>query len=150
MTTPSSESAYRLELTWFALSRDTELHPVADIDSLRRLLASHRDAERLAVYLERDEGERGSLWVHLTDERAWVTHWEQVGGPDSYCRDAAYRGTDEMVGFLLPNGQEDEIHRAWTVSRVEGLNALEFFFLHGERDPSLTWEQEPETLQEPF
>jgi len=49
-----------------------------------------------------------------------------------------YSGPDEMVGFLLDNGQLDEIHRYWTVTRAEGLRALDYFLLHGERDPSLT------------
>jgi hypothetical protein len=63
-------------------------------------------------------------------------------------RDKGYRG-EEMIGFLLDNGQLDKIHRYWTVARGEGLRALEYFLQHGQRDPRLNWVQGPESLQEP-
>jgi len=52
-----------------------------------------------------------------------------------------------MVGFLLSNGQLDDIHRYWTVTRTKGLRALEYFLRHGERDPGLNWVEQPQSLQ---
>jgi hypothetical protein len=125
----------------------TSAEPVDDVDELRRRLAPYREHERLVITLDRDGGEAGSVWVHLTGDRAWVTHFVRLGGTDAYCRDPGYRGPDEMVGFLLSNGQLDEIHRNWTVSRAEGLQALEHFVRDGGRDPALCWVEEPESLQ---
>jgi len=140
---------FTLVVTWFEPSRDeTPRLPVPNLAALRRLLTPYRDHKRLVVCLDLDEGEAGSVWVHLTDGRAWVTHFTQSGGADSYCRDESYRG-DEMVGFLLNNGQLDEIHRYWTVTRAKGLRALEYFLLHRSQDPSLSWVAEPPSLQEP-
>ena len=113
------------------------------------MLAPYTKHERLVVYLDRDGGESGSVWVHLTGDRAWVTHFTQVGGEDSYCRDVRYTGPGQMVGFLLSNGQLDDVHRYWTVTRAKGLRALEYFIRHGERDPSLSWAVPPKSLQEP-
>src|SRR5262249_4283719 len=96
---------------------------------------------------DRDGGEAGSVWVHLTGDRAWVTHFTQIGGPDSCCRDAGYRG-DEMVGFRLSNGQLDDVHRHWTVTRADGLRAPGDFIRHGQRAPRLSWAV-PRSLQEP-
>jgi hypothetical protein len=101
------------------------------------------------VFLERDGGESGAVWVHLTGDRAWVTHFTEMGGVDSYCRDLGYSGPDEMVGFLIDNGQLDHLHRYWTVRRAEGMRALEYFLQHGERDPGLSWVEQPQSLQEP-
>jgi hypothetical protein len=72
-----------------------------------------------------------------------------MGGVDSYCRDLGYSGPDEMVGFLLDSGQLDHLHRYWTITRAEGLRALGYFLQHGERDPGLSWVEQPQSLQEP-
>src|SRR4051794_8414420 len=131
---------FSVQVVWFAPKREGgPRHPVPNVAALRRVLAPFTDQERLVVYLDRDGGETGSVWVHLTGDRAWVTHFTQIGGEDSYCRDAGYRG-DEMIGFRLSNGQLDDVHRYWTVTRAEGLRALEYFIRHGERDPGLSWD----------
>jgi hypothetical protein len=124
-------------------------HSVTTIADLHAVLQPYEGHERLVVYLDRDGGDSGSVWVHLTGDRAWVTHFTEIGGVDSYCRDVTCGGPDEMVEFLLDNGQRDDIHRYWTVTRAEGLQALEYFLLHGERDPGLSWAQ-PESLQQPI
>jgi hypothetical protein len=135
-------------LTWFSPSRGSS-PPIAlaDVGALRAALPPYSNHERLVVCLDKDAGETGSVWVHLSADRAWVTHFTQLGGADSYARDESYRG-DEMVGFLLDNGQLDEIHRYWTVTRSQGLQALAYFAQHGQRDPGLSWVQEPASLQE--
>jgi hypothetical protein len=131
---------FSIQVVQFAPKREGGLRqPVSTIAALRRVLAPYKRHERLVVYLDRDAGESGSVWVHLTGKRAWVTHFTQPGGVDSYCRDADYCGPDEMLGFLLSNGQLDNIHRCWTVTRAQGLHALEYFVRHGERDPGLSW-----------
>src|SRR5262245_20807017 len=90
-------------VVWFVPKREGgPRHPVPTVAALRRVLAPYADHERLVVYLDRDGSESGSVWVHLTGDRAWVTHFTQLGGRDSYCRDTGYRG-DEMVGFQLSN-----------------------------------------------
>jgi hypothetical protein len=122
---------------------------VSTVTALRRVLAPFRAHEQLVVYLDRDNGEAGSVWVHLTGDRAWVVHFTEPGGVDSYCHDLGDSVPDQMVGFLLDNGQLDDIHRYWTVTRAEGLRALEYFLQHGERDPVLSWVESPESLQEP-
>jgi len=141
---------FSVQVVWFAPKRESgPRHSVPTVAALRRVLAPYKGHERLVVYLDRDGGESGSVWVHLTSKRAWVTHFTQLGGVDSYCRDAGYSGPDEMIGFLLSNGQLDEIHRCWTVRRSEGLRALEYFVRHGERDPGLSWVEQPPSLQGP-
>lgn len=120
---------------------------VSRVKQLRRWFARYDYYGQLGLYLDRDGGDSGSVWVHLSGDRAWVTHFDQLGGVDSYCRDLEYRGQDEMVEFMLSNGQVDEIHRYWTVTREEGLRALEHFLQFGDRDPTLSWVSEPESLQ---
>jgi hypothetical protein len=142
-------SGFSLQVVWFVPSRrGGPRHAVSEVADMRRLLAPYRDHERLVVYLDRDGGESGSVWIHVTGNRAWVTHFDQLGGVDSYCRDIAYHGPDRMIGFLLSNGQEDKIHRYWTVSRAKALRALEHFLQSGERDPRLSWGEPPLSLQD--
>jgi hypothetical protein len=141
------QPGFTLTVTWFEPERDAwSWVPVRDHATLHRLLAPYQQHQRLAVTLRRDEGETGEVLLHLTGDRAWVTHFTQPGGVDSYCRDNAYHG-DELLGFLLSNGQLDQIHRYWTVTRADGLRALDYFLQTGERDPNLSWKQDPGSLQ---
>jgi hypothetical protein len=127
----------------------SDLHHVATISELRRLLQPYKNHERLAIYLDRDLGEAGSVWVHSTGDRAFVTHMTQPGGVDSHCR-SKENGPDATIGILLSNGQEDMIHWSWTVPHSDGLRALEYFLECGERDPKLCWVSEPNRpLDEP-
>ncbi|WP_157369149.1 hypothetical protein [Zavarzinella formosa] len=142
-------SGFAVNVIWFTPVRaGGPYHPVTSVAGLLAVLEPYRDHERLAVFLNRDGGDNGAVWVHLTGDRAWVTHFTEMGGIDSYCRDAGYGGPDEMVGFLLDNGQLDDIHRYWTVTRAGGLQALKYFLLHGERDPGLSWVEQPQSLQD--
>ena len=120
----------------------SSLHHVAAVSELRRLLQPYENHERLVIYLDRDLGEAGSVWVHVTGDRAWVTHITLPGGVDSYCR-CKENGPDEKIGMMLSNGQEDMFHWSWTVPRSDGIRALEYFLEHAERDPSLCWVSEP-------
>ena len=122
--------------------------PVPTVDALRQALSPFVDHKWLVVYLERDRGEAGSVWLHVSGDRAWVTHFTEPGGLDSYCRDVGYDGPDLAVEFWLDNGQADEIHRYWTVTRAEGLQALEYFLRHAGKDPGLDWVSEPGSLQD--
>ena len=142
-------SGFAVHVIWYAPVRaGGPYHPVTTAVDLHAVLEPYWSHERLAVFLERDGGDSGAVWLHLTGDRAWVTHFTEMGGVDSYCRDVGYSGRDEMVGFLLDNGQLDDIHRYWTVTRAEGLRALEYFLQHGERDPGLSWVSEPQSLEE--
>jgi hypothetical protein len=145
---PSPEAGFVLQIIWFRPTRDgSRPELVQYARTVRRRLELYRDHERLFVSLVRDGGKAGSVYVHVAGGRAWVTHFTQPGGIDSYCRDPNYAGPDEMVGFLLDNGQLDEIHRSWTVPRADGTRALEYFLLHGGRDPRLDWVEQPPSLQ---
>lgn len=139
-----------VQVVWFVPTREGgPRHPVGSLTALRNVLAPYRDHERLVVYLDRDGGESGSVWVHLTGDRAWVSHTTQPGGIDSYGCDPGSRDSGERIGFLLSNGQRDEIHRYWTVTRAEGFRALEYFHCCGEPDPWLTWADEVPSWEQP-
>jgi hypothetical protein len=144
------EPGFMLTVVWNPGHQDgSRSFAVSDLAQLRRNLARYENYEQLVVYLDRDGGESGLVAVHATGDRAWITHFDELGGVDSYCRDVGYHGPDEMVPFMLSNGQVDDIHQYWTVSWAEGVRTLEYFLLHGERDPSLSWVAQPRSLQEP-
>lgn len=131
---------FSCHVCWFEPERGSGgLHHVARVSELRRLLQPYENHERLVIYLDRDLGESGSVWVHITGQRAFVSHTTLPGGIDSYCRDSSCKSRNDTVGFLLSNGQLDEFHWTWTVPRTDGVKALEYFLEHGDRDPSLSW-----------
>src|SRR5262245_58911910 len=84
-------SGFTLFVTWFQPSRGhTRRLPVHDLTELRRLLEPYQHLERLAVYLDWNRGESGWVWVHVTEDRAWVAHFPRLRGPSAYSRDESY------------------------------------------------------------
>ncbi len=146
----SSHSGFSLQVVFFAPKfGSSPSQPVTTIADLHSFLGPYLTKDKLAIFLDRAGGESGAVWVHLSGDRAWVTHFTEMGGVDSYACDLEYNGPDELIGFLLDNRQLDEIHRYWTITKAEGLHALEYFLQHGENSPQLNWVSEPESLQTP-
>jgi len=140
-----------IQIVWFEPKRKSSpRQPISTVADLQSALEPFRDHERLVVYLDKDGGQAGSVYVHRTADRAWVTHFETVGGVDSYCRDVAFADSDEQIEFQLSNAQFDEIHKYWTVPADQAQQALEYFVQHGKRDPGLNWVTEPASLEEPL
>lgn len=124
--------------------------PVRDVATFRGAIEPYLAHHHMGLSLNRDDGEAGGLRMTATGDRAFVCHFDMAGGTDSYARatdDVA--GLPEQIGFRIDNGQLDMFHRTWTVSRADGLQALEHFLLHGEPDPGLRWVIDPPSLNDP-
>jgi hypothetical protein len=147
------KSRFLLRAFWFVRGLNIirkEEHPIPDLAALRRSMRPYRRRQSVALYLDRDDFETGGVWAHFTGDRAWLAHFDCPGGADSYAHDPRFRGPRmACIGFRLNNGQVDDIHPAWTVTREKGIKALGYFFLHGERDPNLLWVEQPASLQKP-
>jgi hypothetical protein len=142
---------FTIQVTWFVPSRETgPLHSVTSAEDVRHILGPYQNHERLFIDASRDGGDSGYVFVHLTGDHAFVAHFTQPGGIDSYCCDRSQFRSDVVIGFKLDNGQLDKFPRFWTVSRADGLKAIEYFVEHGERDPSLDWVEQPQSLEEPL
>jgi hypothetical protein len=138
----SVQAKLSLVVTRFVPALVERQFTVTDLQQLRGLLAAVADEERLALAVDIDSGKAGMLLVHVTGDRAWVTHFESDQGGDTYAFDPAHSGGPvDGIGFLLSNGQEDIVHQRWTVSRREALQALEFFAVSGQRSPALVWDE---------
>src|SRR6476620_11658371 len=85
---PQQPRGCAIQLVYFEPKRKSvPAQQIASVAELRSVLEPFRDHERLVVYLDKNGGEAGSVYVHRTGDRAWVTHFETIGGVDSYCRD---------------------------------------------------------------
>jgi hypothetical protein len=136
-----------LSITRFAPKPVEHGVTVGDVRQLREALAPFAGEPRLALSAEIAGGREGMLILHLTGDRAWVTHFESDEGGDTYALDPTWPGGPiEGIGFRLSNGQEDTVHRRWTVSRAEAMQALEEFAVSGERPRSLAWDDAIELL----
>jgi hypothetical protein len=141
---------FSVHVVWFTPTRESSpRQPVSTVDALRQVLAPYQNHERLCIFLDRDDFQSGGVWVNITGDRAQVSYFTMPGDVGSYCCDPEYSSPDEMVGFLLSNGQLDHYHRYWTITRADTIRALEYFLQHGERDPGLNWVTDPRSLQEP-
>lgn len=144
---------YSLQAYWFVrglnIIRAKEF-PIPDLAVFRRVVRPYRRRRWVALYLNRDECQAGCVWAHFNGKRAWVTHFDCPGGIDSYAHSTrGLKGLPERIGFQIDNGQLDEVHRFWTISRADGMRALEYFLLHGERHPNLNWLEQPDDLWQP-
>ncbi len=133
--------------TWFQPTRGrVGPEPVNNLGGLRRLLARLPAREPVYVVLARDRGLQGSVTLHRTEDRSCVCHMVRPGGTTSFCHDPDEKGPDNKVAIVGSHEQVDYIHRSWTVSRQQGQQALEYFLLHGERDPGLNWVEQKEQV----
>jgi len=144
---------FSLQAFWFVRGLNIirlEEVPIPDLAALRRAVRPYRRRRSVALYLNRDDCQTGSVWAYFSGARAWVAHFDFPGGTDAYARST--RGLarlPERIGFMIDNGQEDFVHRSWTIPRADGLRALEYFFLHGERHSGLDWVERPGNLWQP-
>jgi hypothetical protein len=147
------KSGFLLRAFWFVrglnIIRSSE-HRLTDLATLRWFLRPYRRRRSVALYLDRDGGEAGSLLAHFTGDRAWLAYFDCPGGIDFYaCVPSSRHLQPARIAFRLSNGQVDQIHPAWTVTREEGLTALGYFLVHGKRDPGLLWLEQPASLEKP-
>jgi hypothetical protein len=147
MDTDIRQPAPALFATWF---RPTQgrlgPEPVYDLGELRRLLAQLPEREPVYVVLARDRGLRGSVTLHMTEDRSSVCHLVRPGGTTSFCHDREEKGPDNKVAIVGSHAQVDYIHRSWTIPRQQAHRALEYFLFHGDRAPGLNWVEQKEQI----
>ena len=144
---------FSLKAYWFVrglnIIRAEEVQ-IPDLTAFRRAVRPYLRRSYVALYLNRDDFQTGGVWVHFSGPRAWVAHFDCPGGTDAYARSTSGLGRlPERIGFRIDNGQVDEVHKSWTVPRADGMRALEYFLLHGERHPRLRWVEQPGDLRQP-
>jgi len=142
------QPAPALFATWFKPTQGrVGPEPVNHLGELRRSLALLPEREPVYVVLARDRGLRGSVTLHMTEDRTCICYVDTLpGGIFSFCHDPDEKGPDNKIAIVGSHAQVDYIHRSWTVPRQQGHQALEFFLLHGERDPGLNWVEQREQI----
>ncbi|MBC8102225.1 MAG: hypothetical protein H7Z41_06530 [Cytophagales bacterium] len=82
-----------------------------------------------------------ALCVLTNRDCAWLMFLRDREGDAGFSsRDPDYAGpNDALIEFFLANGQCDAYPAAWTLSLEEALRGAEYFVLHGERAPWITW-----------
>ena len=118
---------------------------IADLRA--RLVARHETPWTEVVLGEVDDpGESGiffGLLMLTHDDRAVLLYFRYDGDAGLTSRDPAYAGpSDAMLDFRLSNGQVDTYPACWTIPLADGVRALEYAFLHRERAPWVTWNDE--------
>lgn len=145
---PQVRSRFSLRAFWFVRGLNdvrSEEFAVPNLTTFRQCVRPYRRRQVIALYLDRDRFETGGVWAHFNGPRCWVTFYDHPGGTDWHARSIRRLGQlPDEIEFLIDNGQADLIHRSWTVSRCEGMQALEHFLIHGQRHPDLKWGESPD------
>jgi hypothetical protein len=143
---------------------------VVDIGQFRRLIAPYRTKKHLNLMLQKvlprgidpnklhklplEEG--AAVGVSFASDRAVVKYWSQLAGeraPVELASHQDYEGPDKLLAFpeyFVPGGVVD-VHPYWTVTRAEGIQALDYFVRHGSREPAFSWVEvyDPESVEQP-
>jgi hypothetical protein len=134
------------------------LFEVVNLRQFRRLIAPCRAKKHLILTLERvlptgidfnklhklplEDG--AAVGVSFAADKAVVKYWSRLAGehaPVELATHKEYEGPDKPLSFpeYFVQGGEVRVHPYWTVSRAEGIQALEYFARHGTRDPAFSW-----------
>lgn len=96
---------FDLTVVWFTPSGvESWTESVGSIPALRRALAPYEGHEQLVVSLDFDRGAAGSVWMHRSGDRAWVSHCEEPGAEALHCRNPEDSRPDEVVRFRFSDG----------------------------------------------
>jgi hypothetical protein len=145
------------------------LFEVVNLRQFRRLIAPYRTKKHLILMLQRvlptgidpnklhklplEDG--AAVGVSFAADKAVVKYWSQLAGeyaPVERASHQEYEGPDKPLAFpeyFLPGGVV-EVHPYWTVTRAEGIQALDYFVRHGARDPAFSWVEvyDPESVEQ--
>lgn len=136
---------FDLTVFWFTPSGvESRTESVGSIPALRRSLAPFEGHGQLVVGLHFDHGAAGSVWMHRSGDRAWVTYRDDPNAEEMHSRNPVDCRPDEVVRFRFTDGLEDDVCRHWTVSVADGVRAVEHFLQHGGRDPAIGWSADRE------
>jgi hypothetical protein len=122
----------------FTLSLNNQEYAIRDLRELRGHLDSSRRTQFYELWLSREGN--GSLCILANGDRAWLMFLRHEGDAGFSSRNPRYTGPREAeLEYYLSNGQRDVYPAHWAVDTGEALEAAEYFFLHGEKSPSITW-----------
>src|SRR4029453_14880055 len=90
------------------------------------------------IWLQRDTGQW--LGVLINSSRAMLVYGRFEGDPGFSSRTSPEESeSEELVEFVLSNGQHDDYPAFWTVSTEVALRAIVYLFTNGQPAPWITW-----------
>lgn len=90
------------------------------------------------IWLQHETGQW--LGVLINRNRAMLIYGRFEGDPGFSSRSSPEENeSEELVEFILSNGQRDEYRASWTVSTELALRGIVYLFTHGQPVPWITW-----------
>jgi hypothetical protein len=118
--------------------QEATVSTAADLSSFWRAV---RERQLSEVWLACGE-EGPALAMLVNGEHAWLMYLrDQDGDPGLSSRNPEYAGSsDELLEFMLANGQRDEYPIAWTLPLEQAMAVCEYFVTtQGDRSPEIVW-----------
>ncbi len=123
------------------LRLNDEEHQVTSVDTLRTRWTHVHGRQFSELWLE--AGDTGPFLGALVNGDAALLIYlrNNEGDPGFSSRNPHFSGSeDELIEFVLDNGQQDEHPAAWVVPLDEAQRACEYFLQSGgERAPEIVW-----------
>lgn len=108
-------------------------------------LASRLETVRQDNYAELwlNQADRPTLCVLVNRDKAWIMFLREEGDSGFSSRNPDYAGpAGAKLEFFLSNGQRDEYPAQWCIPTAEALQAMHYFFEHGEKSPAVYWHED--------
>lgn len=113
---------------------------VNSIESLSKRLASIQDIFT-EIWLEESDGP--SIACFKNDDRCFLMYLRESGDSGFTTRSQEnIENGENKIEFILSNGQRDEYPVSWTIPYSDGRKAIEYFYLHKDMLPELTWHED--------
>lgn len=120
---------------------DKKFYPADKNDLINEInnLENYKNKEFAEIWLSLNKQDTPSLCILVNKERAFVMYLRYNGDVGYTSRDLTKSNTTEKIDFYLANGQLDKYPLFSTIPIQDAIKALQYFYLHQNMDPIITW-----------
>ena len=113
---------------------------VGSAEAVRDALAASAGQPFREIWLNESGGR--ALCALLNGECGFLMYLRHEGDAGFTSRNPAFNGRDMLVEYRLRNGQADKFPASWMLGEAVIVAALEYFALHDDKAPFITWNDE--------
>lgn len=121
-------------------------YPAHENDLMKALnnRENYRNEQFAEIWLSLNTENTPSICALINKSRASVMYLRYNGDIGFSAKDLTQSNKTDIINFYLSNGQLDQHPISSTIPVNDALNALKYFYIHQDMEPSITWHDDGE------